>query len=63
MKKNGSCSNPGKGKPSPKSLKQMQDELNKQMEALKKELEKQGNKPGQGRRKIWCRCCKILCFT
>lgn len=50
-KKQGQCSNPGKGKPSPKSMKQMQQELNKQMEALKKELEKQGNKPG-GRKKI-----------
>ena len=37
--KSGSCSNPGKGKPSPKSMKQMQQELNKQMEALKKQLD------------------------
>lgn len=49
--KAGSCSNPGKNKPSPKSMKQMQDELNKQMNALKKELDKQGNKPG-GRPKL-----------
>lgn len=42
----GNCSNPGSGKPSPKSMRQMQEELNKQMESLKKELEKQGNKPG-----------------
>lgn len=42
MKSNQSCSNPGKN-PSPKSMRQMQEELNKQMEALKKELEKQGN--------------------
>lgn len=41
MKSNQSCSNPG-SKPSPKSMRQMQDELNKQMEALKKELDKQG---------------------
>lgn len=40
------CNNPGKGKPSPKSMKQMQQELNKQMEALKKQLDKQGQKPG-----------------
>ncbi len=40
------CSNPGKGKPSPKSMRQMQQELNKQMEALKKQLDKQGNKQG-----------------
>ncbi len=45
-KSNSQCSNPGKGKPSPKSIKQMQQELNKQMEALKKQLDKQGNKPG-----------------
>ena len=49
--KSGSCSKPGSGKPSPKSMKQMQDELNKQMEALKKQLDKQGNKPG-GRPKL-----------
>ena len=45
------CSNPGKGKPSPKSMRQMQEALNKQMEALKKQLDKQGNKPG-GRHQI-----------
>jgi len=45
------CNNPGKGKPSPKSMREMQQELNKQMEALRKQLEKQGNKPG-GRHKI-----------
>ena len=45
------CSNPGKGKPSPKSMRQMQEELNKQMEALKKQLDKQGNKQG-GRHQI-----------
>ena len=47
--KQGSCSKPGKGKPSAKSMKQMQDELNKQMESLKKQLDKQGNKPGRKR--------------
>ena len=50
-KSNSQCSNPGKGKPSPKSMREMQQELNKQMEALKKQLEKQGNKP-DGRHKI-----------
>ena len=45
-KSNSQCSNPGKGKPSPKSMRQMQEELNRQMEALKKQLDKQGNKPG-----------------
>jgi hypothetical protein len=44
--KSGQCSNPGKGKPSAKSMKQMQQELNKQMEALKKQLDKQGKQPG-----------------
>lgn len=47
--KQGNCSKPGKGKPSAKSMKQMQDELNKQMESLKKQLDKQGNKPGRKR--------------
>lgn len=47
--KQGSCSKPGKGKPSAKSMKQMQDELNKQMESLKKQLDKQGNTPGRKR--------------
>ena len=41
-KSNSQCNNPGKGKPSAKSMKQMQQELNKQMEALKKQLDKQG---------------------
>ena len=44
------CSNPGKN-PSPKSMRQMQEELNKQMEALKKQLDKQGKKEG-GRHQI-----------
>jgi len=50
--KGGNCSNPGKGKPSPKSMRQMQEELNKQMESLRKQLEKEGNKPGGKRAKI-----------
>ena len=50
-KKQGSCSKPGNGKPSAKSMKQMQDELNKQMEALKKQFDKQG-KPTPGRGKL-----------
>lgn len=49
MKMSGNCDKPGKGKPSPKSMKQMQDELNKQMQSLKKQLEKQGNTPGRTR--------------
>lgn len=50
-KKSGQCSNPGQGKPSAKSMKQMQQELNKQMEALKKQLDKQG-KQKDGRHQI-----------
>lgn len=50
-KKSGNCSNPGKGKPSAKSMKQMQQELNKQMEALKKQLDKQGRNSKSGERK------------
>ena len=52
MKKQGNCSNPGKGKPSAKSMKQMQQELNRQMEALKKQLDKQGKNNTPGRKKI-----------
>ena len=48
----GNCSNPGSGKPSPKSLRQMQDELNRQIEALKKQLDKDGHKSGEGRKRI-----------
>ena len=44
MKIKTSCSNPGSGKPSPKSMKQMQDELNKQIQHLKEQLDKQGAK-------------------
>lgn len=50
--KQGNCSNPGQGKPSAKSMKQMQDELNRQLEALKKQLDKQGKKDGQGRKRL-----------
>lgn len=53
QKKQGNCSKPGNSKPSPKSMRQMQQELNKQMEALKKQLDKQGKKPDKnGRKKI-----------
>ena len=45
-KSNSQCSNPGNSKPSPKSMRQMQEVLNKQMEALKKQLDKQGKKEG-----------------
>ena len=44
------CSNPGR-KPSPKSMREMQQELNKQMEALKKQLDKQG-KQKDGRHQV-----------
>ncbi|MCR4811492.1 MAG: hypothetical protein K5867_02710 [Bacteroidales bacterium] len=49
MKSKSQCNNPGKN-PSPKSMRKMQEELNKQLEALKKQLEKDG-KP-MGRRQI-----------
>lgn len=45
-KSNSQCNNPGNGKPSSKSMRQMQEELNKQMEALKKQLDKQGKQKG-----------------
>lgn len=47
QKNQGKCNNPGGAKPSPKSMKEMQDALNKQLEGLRKQLEKQGNKPGR----------------
>ena len=50
-KSSSQCSNPGQGKPSPKSMRQMQQELNKQMEALKKQLDKQGKQQG-GRHRL-----------
>ncbi len=50
QKSKGSCSNPGNSSPSPKSMKEMQDALNKQMESLRQQLNKQGDK--QGRAKI-----------
>lgn len=53
MKMKGNCSNPGTGKPSAKSMKEMQQELNKQMESLKKQLDKQGkNQQNNGRKRI-----------
>ena len=45
-KNNSMCPNPGNGKPSPKSMRQMQEELNRQMESLRKQLDKQGKNPG-----------------
>lgn len=51
QKKSGNCPNPGKGKPSAKSMKQMQQELNRQMEALKKQLDKDGKSTQSSQRK------------
>lgn len=53
-KKSGSCNNPGqsksgKGKPSAKSMKDLQDALNKQMEAMKQQLDKQAKQEGRGK--------------
>lgn len=52
MKMKGNCSKPGNGKPSAKSMKELQQELNRQMEALKKQLDKQGKNSPNGRKKI-----------
>ena len=55
MQSNGKCKKPGSGKPkpgkgsSPSNMKSLQQQLNKQMEALKKAME-EGNKPGQGKK-------------
>ncbi len=50
-KKSGSCDKPSQGssgkKPSPKTMKQLQDALNKQMEALKKQMEGKNSNKGQ----------------
>jgi hypothetical protein len=46
-----SCKKPGSGKPSASSLRKMQEQLNQQIQKLKGEMEKNGNKPnkqGQG---------------
>ena len=52
MQSKGQCKKPGNGKPKPgmgsSSMKSLQQQLNKQMEALKKAME-EGNKPGQGK--------------
>lgn len=50
--KQGNCSNPGQGKPSAKSMKQLQEALNKQMEALKKQLDKSGKLNGDGKHRL-----------
>ncbi len=49
QKSKGSCDNPGNSSPSPKSMKEMQDVLNKQMESLRQQLNKQGDKPGRAK--------------
>lgn len=51
-KGNQSCSSPGTSKPSPQSMRQMQEELNRQMEALKKQLDKEGKSNGEGRKRL-----------
>jgi hypothetical protein len=50
-KGSGNCKKPGKGKPSPSAqkMRQMQQQLNDQMKALKKKME--GQKPGEGKGK------------
>lgn len=53
MQSQGKCKKPGKGKPKPgagaSSMKSLQQQLNKQMEALKKSME-EGNKKGEGKK-------------
>lgn len=45
----GQCKKPGQGKPNSSSMKKLQQQLNQQMEALKKAME-QGKKPGEGQK-------------
>ena len=47
--KGGKCQKPGQGKPSASSMRQLQEQLNKRMEQLRKEME--GNNPGKGSQK------------
>lgn len=53
MESSGKCKKPGQGKPNPgqgsSSMKSLQKQLNKQMEALKKAME-EGSKPGEGKK-------------
>ncbi|PCJ89403.1 MAG: DUF4175 domain-containing protein [Flavobacteriales bacterium] len=42
---NMSCNKPGSGMPSPASMKQLQQQLNKQIQKLKDQMEKKGNSP------------------
>lgn len=42
-----SCKNPGSGKPSAASMRKMQEQLNQQIQKLKEQMEKNGNKPSQ----------------
>ena len=42
----GECKKPGSGKPSPGGMKKLQQQLNKQMEDLKKSMSEGGKKPG-----------------
>lgn len=45
--KPGSCTKPGKGKPSLSELRKMQEQLNKNMQKMKQQMQEQGNKPGK----------------
>lgn len=52
-KKSGNCNNPSQGKsgkkPSPKTMKQLQEALNKQLEALKKQIDAKGKQQSGSR--------------
>lgn len=46
---NASCNKPGQGKPSPGALKEGQEKLNKQMQKMREQLEKEGNMKQPGK--------------
>lgn len=51
--KSGQCKKPGSGKPSPSSMRKLQDQLNKQMQQLKDQMEgKNPGKTGQGQQSM-----------
>lgn len=47
---NASCNKPGQGKPSPGAMKEAQEKLNKQMQKMREQMEKEGNKKGPGKK-------------
>lgn len=47
---NASCNKPGEGKPSPGAMKQAQEKLNRQMQKMREQMEKEGNKKEPGKK-------------